>query len=144
MKQKTVQKIALDSCVVIEIIQRRSFADRLRNYFFGKPVRLVLCDVVLREVQRIRGFGPYETISKISKLVGKKVETYTIDDQLKLQGKAISAQYMFCHRGDNLILAMCKAMDFVLLSFDRMFLKACELVGVRAISPKTAKVEEIV
>lgn len=144
MEQKAIQKIALDSCVVIEIIEKQGFAYKLKNSLKGKPVRLVVCDVVLNEVQRVRGFTAAEVISKVSRLVGKKVETSSIDDEQKTLADSITAQYQFCHRGDNLILALCKAKDFVLLTFDRMLLKACEFTSVRAFHPKWQEVSRIV
>lgn len=144
MEQKTIQRIALDSCVVIEIIEKQGFANKLKNSLKGKPVRLVLCDVVLNEVQRVRRFTADEVISKISRLVGKKVETSSIDSEQKVLADNITAQYRFCHRGDNLILALCRAKDFVLLTFDRMLLKACEFAGVRAYHPKWQEVSSLV
>ncbi|MCA2003746.1 MAG: type II toxin-antitoxin system VapC family toxin [Candidatus Nitrosotenuis sp.] len=143
MEQKTIQ-IALDSCVVIELIEKQGFAYKLKNSLRGKPVRLVVCDVVLNEVQRVRGFAASEVISKISGLVGKKVETLSINGEQKTFADSITAQYQFCHRGDNLILALCWAKDFVLLTFDRLLLKACEFVGVRAFHPKWQEVSSIV
>jgi predicted nucleic acid-binding protein len=143
MEQKTIQ-IALDSCVVIELIEKQGFAYKLKNSLRGKPVRLVVCDVVLSEVQRVRGFAASEVISKISGLVGKKVETISVDGEQKTFADSITAQYQFCHRGDNLILALCWAKDFVLLTFDRLLLKACEFVGVRAFHPKWQEVSNIV
>jgi predicted nucleic acid-binding protein len=144
MEQKTIQKVALDSCVVIDIIEKQGFAYKLKNSLRGKPVRLVLCDVVLDEVQRVRGFTAAEVISKISRLVGKKVETSSIDGDQKILADSITTQYQFCHRGDNLILALCCAKDFVLLTFDRLLLKACEFAGVRAFHPKWQEVSNIV
>lgn len=144
MEQKAIQRIALDSCVVIEIIEKQGFAYKLKNSLKGKPVRLVLCDVVLNEVQRVRGFTAAEVISKISMLVGKKVETSSIDSEQKILADNITAQYQFCHRGDNLILALCQAKDFVLLTFDRMLLKACEFAGVIAFHPKWQEASRIV
>ena len=138
MEQKTIQKVALDSCVVIDLIEKKGFAGKLRASLKGKSVRLVLCDVVLNEVQRVRGFTSAEVISKISKLVGKKVEVSSIDDNQKILADSITVQYQFCHRGDNLILTLCKAKDFVLLTFDKMLLKACEFVGVATFHPTMA------
>ena len=140
MEQKTVsiQKVALDSCVVIDLIEKQGFAHKLKKSLKGKSVHLVLCDVVLNEVQRVRGFTAAEVISKISRLVGKKVEISSIDDDQKILADAITTQYQFCHKVDNLILTLCKAMDFVLLTFDRMLLKACEFAGVAAFHPSMA------
>lgn len=142
MEQK-IQKIALDSCVVIEIIEKQGFAYKLKNSLKGRPVSLVLCDVVLNEVQRVRGFTAAEVITKISKLLGKKVETIPINGEQKDFANSVTEQYQFCHKGDNLILALCWAKDYVLLTFDRMLLKACEFAGVIAFHPKWQEVSKI-
>lgn len=138
MEQKTIQKIALDSCVVIEVIEKQGFAHKLKKSLRGRPVSLVLCDVVLNEVQRVRGFASAEVIAKISKLLGKKVEVSSVNGEQKTFADSVTEQYRFCHRGDSLILALCRARDFVLLTFDRMLLKACEFAGVAAFHPGMA------
>lgn len=142
MEQKTIQ-IALDSCVVIEIIEKQGFAYKLKNSLKGRPVSLVLCDVVLNEVQRVRGFTSAEVIFKISKLLGKKVETASVNGEQKTFADSVTEQYQFCHKGDNLILALCWTKDLILITFDRMLLKACEFVGVRGIHPKWQEVSSI-
>jgi len=144
MEQKTIQKIALDSCVVIEVIEKQGFAYKLKNSLKGRTVSLVLCDVVLNEVQRVRGFTSVEVISKISKILGKKVETTSINDEQKTFADSVTAQYQFCHKGDNLILALCWTNGLILITFDRMLLKACEFVGVIAFHPKWQEVSKIV
>ena len=138
MEQQTIQKVALDSCVVIGLIEQRRDARRLRASLRGKRVRLVLCDVVLREVKRVRGLAAAEVISRVSGILGKKVEVSSADDCHKTRAEAVTAQYQICHRGDSLILALCQARGFVLLTFDRMLLRACEFVGVAAFHPSGA------
>ena len=137
MEQK-IQKIALDSCVVIDLIEQSGRTGRLRASLKGKPVRLVLCDVVLREVYKVRGLDSSEVISRISRLLGKKVEVSSTDEQQRADADSITTQYNFCHKGDNLILALCKAMDYVLLTIDRALLQACDAVGVAAFHPRRA------
>lgn len=134
--EQTTQKIALDSCVVIEVIEKQGFAYKLKNSLKGRPVRLILCDVVLNEVQRVRGFTIPEIVSKVSKLLGKKVEITPTNGEQKEFADSVTEQYRFCHRGDNLILSVCWAKNYVLLTIDRMLLKACEFVGVTAFHPK--------
>jgi len=140
MKQNLVstKMVALDSCVVIDLIEKKAFAGKLRASLRGKRVRLVICDVVLNEVQRVRGFAISEIISKVSGRLGKKVEITSTDDDQRVIAESITLQYQFCHRGDNLILSLCRAKDFVLVTLDRMLLRACEFVGVAAFHPAMA------
>lgn len=136
--EQTTQKIVLDSCVVIGLIEKKGLAGRLRASLRGKPACIVLCDVVLSEVQRVRGFAASYVISRISGLVGKKVTVSSVGAGQKALADSITSQYQFCHRGDNLILTLCKAKDFVLLTFDRALLRACEFAGVAAFHPAGA------
>lgn len=138
MEQRAVQRVALDSCVVIDLIEQRARAGRIRASLRGKPVRLVLCDVVLGEVQRVRGLAPADVVSRISRIVGKGVEVAQTDDGQRALAGSVTAQYRFCHGGDNLILALCRARAYVLLTFDRMLLRACEFAGVAAFHPSAA------
>ena len=126
-------KIALDSCVVIDIIEKPKVASKLKDSLRGKSVKIILCDVVLSEVYRVRGYLPEKVIGKISKVLGRVVELCTMEDDAK--AVAITGQFQICHNGDNKILILCKARDFVLVTFDRMLLKACEFVGVAAFHP---------
>ena len=53
-----IQSIVLDSCVVIDIIEKPKVASRLKTNLRGKPVNIILCDVVLDEVRKVRGLLP--------------------------------------------------------------------------------------
>ena len=63
------QKIALDSCVVIDILEKPKVASGLKARLRGKSITIVLCDVVLQEVQRVRGLSPQVIIEKISRIL---------------------------------------------------------------------------
>ena len=131
-------RIVLDTCVVISAFDERRFAARLRASLKGKQVGLVLCDTVLREIHRIRGMSSARVVRGLSKLVGKSVEVFSADGQDMKLARSVTDRYRFCHNGDNLILALCQARDFVLVTFDRMLLRACEIVGVMAFHPQLA------
>lgn len=137
MNSKIIQKIALDSCVVIDLMEKPGLAQKFRRDLRGKPIHIVLCDVVLSEVHRVRNIEPGKVISKISKILGKKIELITVNEEEKCIAKNVSANYQICHKGDNLILALCKIKDFVLVTFDKMLLRSCEFVGVAAFHPAT-------
>jgi len=133
-----IQSIALDTCVVIDIIEKPKVASRLKANLKGKSVNIILCDVVLDEVRKVRGLMPHTVVEKITKLLGKKVHLTVVTEENKAQALQITEQFHICHNGDNKILSLCKAQDFVLVTFDRMLLKASQFVGIAVFSPFTA------
>ncbi len=133
-----IQSIALDSCVVIDIIEKPKVASGLKTNLRGKPVNIVLCDVVLDEVRGVRGLMPHTVVEKITKLLGKKVQLTVVTEEHKAQALQLTEQFQICHNGDNKILSLCKARDFILVTFDKMLLKASQFVGIAVFSPFTA------
>jgi predicted nucleic acid-binding protein len=129
------QSIALDSCVVIDIMEKPKVASGLKARLRGKSVKIILCDVVLDEVRRVRGYLPEKVIARLSSLLGRKIELSEINYSDVVSAKAITEQFQICHNGDNKILSLCQAKNFVLVTFDRMLLKASEFVGVAAFHP---------
>ena len=133
-----IQNVALDSCVVIDIMEKPKVASGLKARLRGKSVKIILCDVVLQEVKHVRGYLPEKVIAKISKLLGRKVELSTVDEENIANARQITNQYQICHNGDNKILSLCQAKNFVLVTFDRMLLKTCQFLGVVAFHPLMA------
>lgn len=129
-------QIALDSCVVINLIEKPKVAIKLKANLRGKSVKIILCEVVLTEVYRIRGYVASFVIAKISKLLGREIELSKMEDNHK--AIALTNQFAICHNGDNKILSLCQAKNFVLVTFDKMLLKACDFVGVAAFHPLMA------
>lgn len=129
------QTIALDSCVVIDLMEKPNVAFGMKARLRGKSVKIILCDVVLGEVRRVRGYLPEKVVAKISKLLGRQIETATVEQSEIANAEQISEQFQICHNGDNKILSLCQAKNFILVSFDRMLLKSCQFVGVAAFHP---------
>lgn len=129
------QNIALDSCVVIDLMEKPKVASGMKARLRGKSVIIILCDVVLGEVRHVRGYLPDKVISKISKLLGRPIETTIVETSEISNAQQITNQFQICHNGDNKILSLCQAKDFVLVSFDRMLLKSCQFIGVAAFHP---------
>jgi len=129
-------QIALDSCVVINLIEKPKVAIKLKANLRGKSVKIILCEVVLTEVYRIRGYVASFVIAKISKLLGREIELSKMEDNDK--AIALTNQFAICHNGDNKILSLCQAKNFVLVTFDKMLLKTCDFVGVAAFHPLMA------
>ena len=137
--QMQAQKVALDSCVVIGLIEKPGIVTRFKACLRGKSITIVLCDVVLQEVQRVRGLAPKTIIEKISKILGRRIEMSKVDEQTESKASKITDQFQICHNGDNKILSLCHAKGFVLVTFDRMLLRACQFVGVAAFHPSVAR-----
>lgn len=129
----------LDSCVVIELIKKKGFAERVKTSLRGKLVHIVLCDVVLREVKKITGIESTAVISMISKRVRRNVTVVPIDNSQRIFACSTTEQYQFCHMGDNFILTLCHVKGFILLTFDKMLLTACNVMGVVAFHPAKAR-----
>lgn len=129
------QNIALDSCVIIDILEKPKVASELKVRLRGKSVKIILCDVVLEEVKRVRGYLPEKIIAKLTSLLGRKIEISSIEELEVSNAQQITNQFQICHNGDNKILSLCQAKDFILVTFDRMLLKACQFVGVAAFHP---------
>lgn len=129
------QKIALDSCVVIDILEKPKIASGLKAGLRGKSIKIVLCDIVLSEVGRVRGYLPEKIVARVSSLLGRPVELFASDAESVNNAKQITSQFQICHNGDNKILSLCKARDFILVTFDRMLLQASQFVGVAAFHP---------
>ena len=134
----TTQNIALDSCVVISMIEDPRLGMKLKQGLKGKSVKIVLCDIVLSEVNRVRGYAKDYIVSKISKILGRSVELQQTNSQEKEDAQKLSGQFLECHNGDNIILALCKIRDYILVTFDRALLRTCNFVGVVAFSPLQA------
>ena len=130
-----IQNIALDSCVVIDIIEKPKVASGLKARLRGKSVKFILCDIVLGEVKRVRGYSLEKIVSRLTKLLGRKIEISSVGESEISNAQQITNQFQICHNGDNKILSLCQAKDFVLVTFDRMLLKTCQFVGVAAFHP---------
>ena len=132
------QNVVLDSCVVIDIIEKPKVASQLKAKFRGKSISIILCDVVLNEVRRVRGILPQVVVSKISTLLGRKVKLTSSTAKDNENAVSLTEQFTICHNGDNKILSMCQSRNFILVTFDKMLLKASQFVGIQVFSPFTA------
>lgn len=127
-----VLKLALDSCVVMDMIRGSvgGFDSALRS----NPASLVLCDVVLKELKR-KGYDTGKVRSALSRS-GKDIEIFCIDADEKDFADSVTARFEWCHKPDNQILALCRLRGFILITRDRKLLTACKFMGVQAFRPK--------
>jgi hypothetical protein len=132
------QNVVLDSCVVIDIMEKPKVASQLKAKLRGKSISIILCDVVLNEVRRARGLLAQEIVSKISRLLGRKVKLTSATIQDETNAASLTEQFAICHNGDNKILSLCQSRNFILVTFDKMLLKASQFVGIQVFSPFTA------
>ena len=129
------QKILLDSCVVIDILEKPSLSKKIRAGLHGKSIKIMLCDTVLKEVSRVRNLAANYVIKKIRSLLKREVNVTYITKEQNTEAQQVRDHYHICHNGDNKILSVCKANDYVLVTFDRNLLKTSEWIGVASFHP---------
>jgi len=117
------------------MLEKPQVASRLKANFRGKSIRIILCDVVLGEVYRVRGIVPERVVAKVSQILGRKVKVSEVKQSNLTEAVQLTGQFQICHNGDNKILSLCKSRDFILVTFDKMLLRACQFVGVAAFHP---------
>ena len=104
------QNVVLDSCVVIDIIEKPPVASKLKASFRGKSISIILCDVVLDEVRRVRGILPQVTVQKIGTVLGRKVKLTATTLQDETDGAQLTEQFTICHNKDSKILNLCQSL----------------------------------
>lgn len=132
------QGVVFDTCIVIDLMEKPAFGQKLRKALRGKPIGLVLCDTVFREVRRVCGFDACYTLAKVQKIFGKVVETVSTE-RYSADAERVSAKFHTCHRGDSSILALCRGDSLLLVTRDRALHRACECAGVLAFYPYEAR-----
>ena len=135
MNQQITQKIALDSCVVINIIKEPTCIKKIQKALKGKSIQIILCDVVLNEVHRIIKYSHKKIIEKISASLKRKISIVSIGQQEKIQAIQLSNQFHICHNGDNKILAMCAIKNYILVTSDKMLTQTSKFIGVPVFHP---------
>lgn len=127
--------LALDSCVIVELLTKTKMASKIRRLFKGKHSRIVLQDVVFREVERLLKIPREKILEKVGLILGKEVYVFPTTDEMKEVAKKMERQYGICHHPDSLILAASKLHSWTLLTFDRNMLRAAEFEGTMAFNP---------
>lgn len=127
--------LALDSCVVIELLTNPRVARKILRLFRGKHSRVVLQDVVFKEVEKKLRIPRKKILEKVGLILGKEVYVFPTTDTMKETAKKIQQQYGICHHPDSLILAASKLHSWTLLTFDRNMLRAAEFEGTMAFNP---------
>ena len=134
MDGRTAVKVALDSCVVIDVLNGRHAA--VASALKGERVVLVLCETVLREVRRVRGVEPGETARLVGARLGRRVETVGSTPGHRTVARSLSCRLLHCHAGDDMIVAACIDLSCILITSDRKLLDVCGMVGVTARRPR--------
>jgi rRNA-processing protein FCF1 len=107
----------------------------MRKRLRGKAIKVILCDRVLREVQKVRGYLPKDILQKIMNILKRPIERVRINDRENSNAQNITKQYRICHQGDNGILSLCQSREFILVTKDKKLRMASEMKGVPVFHP---------
>ena len=128
-------KLALDSCVLISILgNNEGIVEKIKNTFDRQYTTAILYDVVLDEIAQ-KGKTD-QIIKRISELLDFEMEVHHITDAEKETAVKLSVDNNISHSGDDMILAMSKSRDTILVTVDKALIRACYLLGVKFFNPK--------
>ena len=134
-----MQKTVFDTNLVIEVLENQEMAQRVRHALKGKAVRIVLCETVLRELERVRAWSTGTVLVGLRRVFGeKRVETASSPERLHDEAQRVREGFEMAHVGDDMILALCRMRGFALITFDRSMLKVAQMLGVLAFHPRRA------
>lgn len=134
-----MQKAIFDTNLVIEVLEDRGTAQRMRQALKGKEVRIILCDTVLRETRRVRAWTDETVLAGLGRIFGeKRIAVVSSPDCLKVKARLVRDSFAMAHAGDDMILALCRMCGFALLTFDRCMLRVAFMLGILAFHPRRA------
>lgn len=134
-----MQETIFDTNLVIEVLEDRGTAQRMRRVLGGKQVRIILCDTVLREIRRVRAWTDKAVLAGLGRIFGeKRVAVVGSPDCLKVKARLVRDSFVVAHAGDDMILALCRMQGFALLTFDRCMLRVAFMLSILAFHPRRA------
>ena len=127
----------LDTCVVVDILEQPSTAQKILRAIKSKQVALVVNETVLRELRRIRRWSVEVVSSKLGAIFGNRITVISESPEgLTDRAAKLKHQFELTHNGDVHILAQCRMSGYALITRDRNMRKVASMMGVLAFHPK--------
>lgn len=134
-----MNRMVFDTNLVIEVLEKPSVADQMRQRLRGKEMKIVVCGTVLRELGRVRRWSGMTVVARLRRIFGeRRVVTDTSAEGLGSEAGRLRDRFAMAHRGDDRILAYCMKYSCYLLTFDREMLTVAHMLGVLAFHPRRA------
>ena len=127
----------LDTNVIIDILENRSYSKKVVRAIRSKQVRLVVCETVLRELQRVRQWSENVVLARLEEAFGR--ERITVSDppqDLRAHADKLKSLYEMAHNGDAHILAQCRMNGCALITRDGKMRQVADMMGVQVFHPK--------
>jgi predicted nucleic acid-binding protein len=128
--------LALDTCILVEMLMNRKVANQVLRLFKGNHSRIVLQDVVLKETQNLLKIPKEMVIEKVSFLLKKEVYIFATTDEMRAKASIIEGRYGVCHFPDSIILVAAKMFSWTVLTLDKNMLRTADFEGIIALNPK--------
>jgi len=121
-----------DTNWLINIFDNRGSCNRAK---FGLK-RVLIPEIVIKELQKIRGISVLEIINHISSILRKKVSILKCNSDIRLAAKEFESKYPLAHFPDSILLAMAQFGGHSILTYDRGLISTAKKVGIRTFTPK--------
>ncbi len=125
-----------DTNWLINIFDNPGSCHRAKTGLRKGPKRVVIPEVVIKELQKIRGISVLEIINYISSILRKKVSILKCNSDIRLAAKELESKYPLAHFPDSILLAMAQFGDHSILTYDRGLIDTAKKIGVRTFTPK--------
>ena len=134
-----MNKTVLDTNVIIDVLEKPGVAETIRCGLRGKSIKLVVCEMVLHELKRVRAWSRQRVVDGLESAFGKKrILVSTSPADIKDKARLIRYKFELAHAGDDCILAQCQMYGWMLLTRDRKMRMIATVLGILAFSPQKA------
>ena len=127
-------KLVLDTCVIINILENRSVADLIKCHIDTENCRVYLNSVSLDEASR-KGYGKKQLVSKISEYLDTLVIVKEVTNENYIEAQKLEDNCSLIHHGDSAIAAFSVENKSTLVTYDKELLKGCNVVGIPVFNP---------
>ena len=128
--------IIADTNGLISIIDHSGSCYRTKTGLRKGPKRIIIPEVVIKELQKIRGISALQIINQISSILRKKVSILKCNSDIHLAAKELELKYSLSHFPDSILLAMAQFGGHSILTYDRGLINTVKKIGVRTFTPK--------
>jgi rRNA-processing protein FCF1 len=133
--------IIADTNGLISIIDHPGSCHRAKTGLRKGPKRVIIPEVVIKELQKIRGISVLQIINQVSSILRKKVSILKCNSDIRLAAKELESKYLLAHFPDSVLLAMAQFGDHSILTYDRGLISTAKKIGVKTFTPKMEKIK---
>ena len=137
--QRNRESAVADTNWLINTLDHPGSCYRAKKGLGAGPKRIVIPEVVIKELQKIRRISSIEIIHHVSAILRKKVSILKCNSDIRLAAKELESKYPLAHFPDTILLAMALFGGHSILTYDRGLINTAKKIGITTFTPKMEK-----